>query len=118
MAMDSEELNLLLESAQRWFSDNNPFDERVASFRQGHRQAPDSWQALADMGWLALPLSESDGGFEAGYAARLALIRLAGGHARPEALETHLLLASAVAGASPDQAEALATGAMRLAVAD
>lgn len=118
MAMDNEELNLLLESARRWFSDNNPFDARVASFRQGHRQTPGSWQTLADMGWLALPLSEADGGFDAGYAVRLALIRLAGEHVRPEALETHLLLASAVVQASPDQAQALATGAMRLGVAD
>src|SRR5690606_23172807 len=102
MAMDREELNLLLESARRWFSDNNSFDARVASFRDGHRHAPGSWQALADMGWLALPLSEADGGFQAGYAERFALIRLAGEQVRPEALDVHLLLASAVVEACPN----------------
>ncbi|NYT84441.1 acyl-CoA dehydrogenase family protein [Pollutimonas harenae] len=118
MVMDREELNLLLESAQRWFSDNNSFGARVTSFREGHRQTPEGWQALAEMGWLALPLTEANGGFDADHAARFALIRLAGEHVRPEALETHLLLAPAVVEVSPDQAEALATGAMRLGVAD
>ena len=118
MAMEPEELKLLLASAQRWFNDNNTFETRVASFREGHRQQPGDWATLAEMGWLALPLSEEDGGFGAGYVERLALIQLAGGHVRPEALETHCLLASEVAAANPAYAEALAAGTMRLGMAD
>lgn len=118
MAMDHDDLELMLASAQRWFSQNNSFDDRVAAFQKGHRQTQKDWQTQADMGWLALPLAESSGGFEASYAARFELISLAGEHARPEALDIHLMLAPAVAQIHPEQAEALATGKMRLGVAD
>lgn len=118
MAIDGNELSLLLDGAHRWYSDSNTFDDRVAAFREGHRQAPDAWQAMADMGWLALSLPEAAGGFDAGVAASFEFLRLAGKHARPEALDVHLMLAPRVAKAFPDAAEALLTGEMRLAATD
>lgn len=118
MAIDQNELNLLLDGAQRWFAENNAFDDRVAAFRDGHREQEGAWQAMADMGWLALSLPESADGFEAGAEACFQFIRLLGKHARPEALDVHFMLAPAVARACPDAAEALMSGQMRLGAVD
>lgn len=118
MSMDREEVGLLLDSAERWFKANNPIESRVAMFRNGHHQDADAWTAISEMGWLALPLSEDAGGFDAGYAASLALIRRAGQQARPEALDMYMMLAPVVTRALPDTSAALMEGRMRLGFAD
>lgn len=118
MAMTQDELNLLLTTAERWFRESNPLTDRVMDFRKGNLQASDSWEKLAEMGWLALPLAEDEGGFEAGYASCFELIRIAGEHARPEALEMYLMFAPIIARACPGLAEALMMGEIRLGVAD
>lgn len=118
MSMDLEEVGLLLDSAERWFSANNPIENRVALFRNGHHEDAGAWRAIAEMGWLALPLPEDAGGFDAGHAAGLALIRRAGRHARPEALDVYMMLAPIVTKALPDASAALIEGRMRLGVAD
>jgi len=116
--MNSEERELLLDAAERWFKANNTFEDRVATFRKGHHEQPGAWDSLAEMGWLALTLPESAGGFEAGYATALALLACAGKHARPEPLGVHLMLCDLVALRLPDTAEPLAQGVMRLGFAD
>lgn len=118
MAMSHDEMNLLLTSAERWFRDSNPLTDRVMNFRKGNLQSSDSWDKLAEMGWLALPLTEDDGGFEAGYAKCFELIRIAGEHARPEALDMYLMFAPIISKAYPRYTEALMTGEMRLGIAD
>ena len=89
--MEREELDLLLDGARRWFAEHAPLSERVARFRQGHSAPVGSWDALADLGWLALPLPEEADGFGAPAGACFELLRLAGRDARPEALDLSLI---------------------------
>ena len=116
--MQHDELDLLLDGADRWFADHSPMTERVAHFRAGHHEAPGAWSALAELGWTALTLPESAGGFAARHTEAFALLRRAGRDARPEPLGLHLLLAPRVAAQRPASADELASGSMRLALAD
>lgn len=116
--MQPDELTLLLDGADRWFAEHQPMTERVAHFRDGHPVAPGAWHAMAELGWLALTLGEEDGGIGAGQAEAFALLKRAGGDARPEPLALHLLLAPRVAGAAPVLVDGLADGRVRLALAD
>lgn len=116
--MEQEDTELLLDTARRWFRSHRPLSSRVADFDKPAAAAPEAWTQIAEMGWTALSLPESAGGFDAGYGACFALLREAGADGRPEALGLQLLLAPLVARVLPAEAEALATGGMRLALAD
>ncbi|MDB5896245.1 MAG: hypothetical protein JWQ88_3776 [Rhodoferax sp.] len=116
--MEREDLELMLDSARRWFRANQPLESRVAAFKTGHHEAPGAWRQMADMGWTGLSLPEAAGGFAAGAPACFALLREAGRDARPEPLAMHLLLAPLLARAMPEHAEALASGRLRFAMAD
>ena len=116
--MEREDIDLLLDTARRWYRAHSPLDERVAHFRQGHREEADVWTRMAEMGWTGLSLPEASGGFGASQAACFEFMREAGRDARPEALGLHLLLAPMLATVVPQWAEALAGGAMRVAIAD
>lgn len=116
--MEREELDLLLDGAKRWFAEHAPLAERVARFRDGHHAPAGAWAALAELGWLALPLPEAAGGFGASTQEGFELLRLAGRDARPEPLDLHLLLAPLLAQQAPELATPLADGSLRLAMAD
>jgi len=119
--MEQEDTELLLDTARRWFRSNRPLASRVAAFdqpAQAAQAAPGAWTQIAEMGWTGLSLPETAGGFDAGYRACFALLREAGADGRPEALGLQLLLAPLVARLLPAHGEALATGGMRLALAD
>ncbi|UZG44405.1 acyl-CoA dehydrogenase family protein [Caldimonas thermodepolymerans] len=116
--MDKEDIDLLLQTAQRWFADHSPLDERVARFREGHHPPPQAWAEMAELGWLALTLPEDLGGLGAGTDAAFGLMRLAGRDARPEPLGLHLLLAPYVARHATELAQPLMEGEMRLAMAE
>lgn len=116
--MDHDDLTLLLDTAERWFAGHAPLAERVAAFRTGHHEPEGAWAQIAEMGWTALTLPESQGGFGASTAQAFELLRRAGRDARPEPLGLHLLLAPRLAQALPDCASALAEGRLRLAMAD
>lgn len=116
--MQREDIDLLLDTARRWFRAHGPLEERVARFRHGHREDADAWPRMADMGWTGLSLPEAAGGFGAGQAACFELMREAGRDARPESLGLHLLLAPLLAAAMPEHAGALVDGALRVALAD
>lgn len=116
--MEREEIELMLDTARRWFRANHPLETRVAAFRFGHPEAPGTWARMAEMGWSGLSLPESAGGFGTGQSACFALIHEAGRDARPEPLAHHLLLAPLLAEAMPEYAEALAAGKLRFAMAD
>lgn len=116
--MEQSELEMLVQSAQRWFARNTPHGERVASFSRGNVAAPGAWNEMAGMGWLGLTLPESQGGSGAGAAEAFDLLRSAGRDARPEPLGLHLMLAPRVASAIPDMGPSLADGSVRLAMAD
>jgi alkylation response protein AidB-like acyl-CoA dehydrogenase len=116
--MDNEDLTLLLNAADRWFAGNAPLAERVAKFRSGQREQEGAWAQLVAMGWTALTMPESLGGFGANMVQSFDLLRRAGRDARPEPLGMQLMLAPLVAHTLPDTGEMLVEGRMRLAMAD
>jgi alkylation response protein AidB-like acyl-CoA dehydrogenase len=116
--MDKDDIFLLVQTADRWFSDHSPLTERAAHSSNGHHAPPQAWHAMAEMGWLSLTLDEAHGGFGAGRAQAFELLRRAGRDARPEPLDVHLVLAPVVARAAPELADRLASGDIRLAIAD
>lgn len=116
--MDTDSLDLLIDTAQRWFAAHHPLEDRLAHFREGHKAADDAWPQMAEMGWLALPLPESLEGFGATPTQAFQLLRAAGRDARPEPLALHMTLAPWFAAQQPSAAAALADGRLRLAMAD
>lgn len=58
----SEEQRLLRESAERFVREQYPFETRraLAASEEGFSRA--HWRQMAELGWLALPFSEDDGG--------------------------------------------------------
>ena len=62
----SDEQRLLRESVDRFVSETYTADHRrkVASEPQGF--SADIWKQFADLGWLALPISEAHGGLGGG----------------------------------------------------
>ncbi len=58
----SEEQRLLRDSAARFVRENYPFEKRraLAASEEGFSRA--HWRQMAELGWLALPFSEDDGG--------------------------------------------------------
>jgi alkylation response protein AidB-like acyl-CoA dehydrogenase len=91
--MDHESFNMVLDSAKRWFEQENPLADRIAEFRSGHTASAGAWAAMDDMGWTALARPEDAGGFGADTAQCFEFLRLAGRHARPEPLDLMLMLA-------------------------
>jgi len=59
----SEEQQLLQDSVARFVQDNYPLENRtrLASGKTGFSQ--DHWNTMAELGWLALPFDDADGGF-------------------------------------------------------
>jgi alkylation response protein AidB-like acyl-CoA dehydrogenase len=59
----SEEQRMIQESVERFVEDNYDLESRVKSSSQGPGFSADHWNTMAELGWLGLPFSESDGGF-------------------------------------------------------
>lgn len=60
--MLSEEQKMLKESADRWVKENYDFDTRRKRAQEATTYDPSLWAAMAELGWLAIPFSEEDGG--------------------------------------------------------
>ena len=88
------------------------------------RDPPEVWESAADLGWLALPFEEADGGLGGGVAEIAVLTEelgralLAGSYAVTTILAGHLVAASPRGRLRGDLIEALQAGAARIAVAD
>jgi len=64
---------MLQEGAARYFEKSYPFKQRLELARNGGGFSRETWQAFADMGWLAAPIPELHGGLGFG-AIEVALI--------------------------------------------
>ena len=60
----SEEQQLFRDSIGKYLSDNYNFEQRNKIVKSEAAFSADVWQEAADLGWLAIPFSEQDGGFE------------------------------------------------------
>ena len=59
----SDEQRLLKESAERFIRADYPFDKRRQWAASSDGFSRDNWAKFAELGWLALPFAEEDGGF-------------------------------------------------------
>jgi alkylation response protein AidB-like acyl-CoA dehydrogenase len=59
----SEEQALLKDSVERFVRDNYSLEARNALVKSKTGFSADHWKAMAELGWMALPFSEEDGGF-------------------------------------------------------
>ncbi|MCW9039318.1 MAG: acyl-CoA dehydrogenase family protein, partial [Rhodospirillales bacterium] len=60
----TEEQELLRDSVQRFVRENYPFDKRNKLAETEAGFSSENWAMFAELGWLALPFSESDGGLD------------------------------------------------------
>ncbi len=58
----TEEQNLLRDSVRKWVRDNYEFEKRRRMLREHRGFNPKHWAEMAELGWLALPFAEEDGG--------------------------------------------------------
>jgi alkylation response protein AidB-like acyl-CoA dehydrogenase len=58
----SEEQNLLRDSVQRWVREHYDFERRRRQLREHQGFDPAQWRQMAELGWLAVPFAEADGG--------------------------------------------------------
>ncbi|MCW8836828.1 MAG: acyl-CoA dehydrogenase family protein [Rhodospirillales bacterium] len=60
----TEEQELLRDSVQRFVRENYPFDKRNKLAETEAGFSSENWAMFAELGWLALPFSEVDGGLD------------------------------------------------------
>ncbi|MDD3444176.1 MAG: acyl-CoA dehydrogenase family protein [Zavarzinia sp.] len=58
----SDEQKLLIDSVERFIQDDYDFDTRRAILKSEEGFRRDLWQQFGDLGWLAVPFAEEDGG--------------------------------------------------------
>ena len=58
----SEEQSLLQDSLQRFVQNDYSFDQRQKLVESDEGFSRDNWKSFAELGWLALPFAEEDGG--------------------------------------------------------
>ena len=59
----SEEQRMLADSVERFVADHYELENRIASSGSDLGFSADHWKTIAELGWLALPFAEGDGGF-------------------------------------------------------
>jgi len=64
----SEEQELVRDSVVRFVRENYSFDKRHALALSDDGFSREHWNLFAELGWLALPFSEADGGLDGGVA--------------------------------------------------
>lgn len=119
----SEEQRMLKDSVDRLVTDKYDFDARKIHAKGEHGFSEEIWKQFADLGLLALPFSEEDGGFGGGAVETMLVMESLG---RALALEPYLasiVLSGGVLrhAASPEQRAELigpiASGDLKLAFA-
>lgn len=59
----SDEQRMIQESVERFVTEKYDLESRTNSSNSDQGFSSENWQAMADLGWLALPFSEEEGGF-------------------------------------------------------
>ena len=108
----TEQQVLLADSVQRFTDNEYPFSERQRIAQSDTGFSRDHWQRFAELGWLALPFSEADGGFSGGAVDTMLLMEKMGASLLVEPyLPTVILAGGAIKhGASAAQKSQLLPG--------
>jgi len=70
----SSEQQLLKDSVERFVADHYDLEKRNALVDSDVGFSKDNWKAMAELGWLALPFGEADGGFGGGVVETMLLM--------------------------------------------
>lgn len=110
---------MLADSVARFGRDEWPLAERPRLLTAyGKGETGDRWRAMADLGWLALPLSEAHGGLGGSLSDVMTLCEGLGRHLLPDPLVSCCIAAAAlVPPERGDLLEAIAGGEARVALA-
>jgi len=108
----SEEQELLRDSVVRFVRENYTFDKRHALALSDQGFSTDNWKLFAELGWLALPFSEEDGGLDGSAADTMIIMEELGKGLVLEPFLATVVLAGGVLrrAASPAQREAVLPG--------
>ena len=55
----SEEQQMLRDASERYLRDNYDFNQRRDGFRAGNYMSQSHWDAMAELGWMAMPFCEA-----------------------------------------------------------
>lgn len=119
----SEEQRMLKDSAEKYLRDSYSFDQRQETIRSAEPFSRAQWQTFAELGWLAMTLSEDAGGFGGGALETLLLGEQLGRHLVIEPyLETVVLGAGLIerggsAALREQYLDALVSGELQVALA-
>jgi len=119
----TDDQRLLADSADRFLADRYGFDARRTAMAGEAGWSRETWQAFADMGWLALPLPEAHGGLGGSTVDTAILMERFGRHLVVEPYLASIVLGAetvARAGSDRHKAEllpAVAEGHLLLALA-
>jgi pimeloyl-CoA dehydrogenase len=92
----SEEQAMLLESVDRFGAQHLPPGERHRLIQQGRSGEEAAWAAMAELGWLLLPIPEDSGGLGGGIVELMALGEGFGRHLVPGPYVASCVLAPAL----------------------
>ncbi|GIX31231.1 MAG: acyl-CoA dehydrogenase [Porticoccaceae bacterium] len=107
----SEEQRLLADSIERFLRDHYAFERRRELLAGSEPFGRDTWQAFADLGLLALPFAETQGGLGGGAVELLLLAEALGRHLVVEPyFETVILAGGLLAACGGERAAALLEG--------
>jgi alkylation response protein AidB-like acyl-CoA dehydrogenase len=95
----------LQEAARDLLDDRAGHDQVRAHLDSGRPYDESLWRALADQGWLAIALAESDGGVGLSWVEAAVLLEQIGRHTAPVPFLPSLLALMALAGAEEPQRE-------------
>ena len=110
---------MLADSVDRFGREEWPLAERPRLLAAAGQQADNSrWQAMAELGWLALPLSEAQGGLGGSAADIMAVAEGLGRHLLPDPFASVCVAAASLLGAAQSGLiEAISSGQTRVALA-
>ena len=115
----TDDQTMLADSVERFGRDEWPLAERprlLAAYGQG--DTGNRWRAMAELGWLALPLSEEQGGLGGSPSDIMTLCEGLGRHLLPDPLISCCVATVSLIGTEHNELlEAVASGASRVALA-
>jgi pimeloyl-CoA dehydrogenase len=103
----SDEQSMLRDSVDRFGQDEWPAAGRLKNLAEGPGGARRRWRAMADLGWLMLPITEQDGGLGGGPVEIMALMEGFGRHLIPAPYVSSCILVPALVAGDPAAADLL-----------
>lgn len=105
----SDEQRMLHESVDRYGQQEWPAAARLATLAVGPEAAARRWRAMAELGWLMLPIAEEEGGLGGGPVEVMAVAEGFGRHLMTDPWVSSCVLAPALLRGGGDAATVLAT---------